>query len=326
MQLKNTYLRMLGSLALMMSMVATSAQAQEYPSRPIKLVAPFAPGAASDALARAIAENLRAELKQTVIVENRGGAGGTIGVGSVVASAPDGYTMVLGGTGSLVFAEGAYKLNYSLQKDLRPVAMIASAQSAIVVRSSLGVNSLQELVQRAKKSPSLTYGSPGVGSILHLAGVMFEKITGTTLVHVPYKGLAPALTDLQGGNIDVVFANITSLGPFLQSGKVKALAVIDDRASPQLPGIPTTAAVGMPDMVMDTWYGLMIPARVPDQIAKTLETAVASAVKRPEFIKAMNAQGFDVVSDTSSAHFARVLKRDSDQWIPMIKKLDLQMQ
>ncbi len=316
------------ALALLLALVlgCSAAVADTWPSKTIKLVAPFAPGAASDSLARALAEALRAELGQTVIVENRAGAGGSIGVGAVAKAPPDGYTAVLGGIGSLVFVEGTHKLSYSSQKDLRPVALVASAQSALVVRDGLKVNNLAELVTRAKAQPPLTYGSPGVGSALHLAGALFEQITGGKLTHVPYKGLAPALTDLQAGNVDIVFANITSLPPFLQSGKVKALAVIDDKPSSQLPGVPTAAAAGVKGLVVDTWYGVMLPAGVPDDIAGKFERAVAAAMRRDDFIKAMQTQGFAIEPEPTAAKFARALRRDFDQWLPLIKKLDLQSQ
>jgi tripartite-type tricarboxylate transporter receptor subunit TctC len=321
--LKSRFLRAL-ILSFALAPVCSVAIADTWPSKTIKLVAPFAAGAASDALARALAEALRAELGQTVIVENRAGAGGSIGVGSVAKAPPDGYTAVLGGIGSLVFVEGTLKLPYSSQKDLRPVALVASAQSALVVREGLNVRTLGDLVTRAKAPPPLTYGSPGVGSALHLAGALFEQLTGGKLTHVPYKGLAPALTDLQAGNVDIVFANITSLPPFLLSGKVKALAVIDDKPSPQLPGIPTAAAAGVKGLVVDTWYGVMLPAGVPDDVAAKFERAVGAAMRRDDFIKAMHAQGFAIEPEPTAAKFTRVMKRDFDQWLPLIKKLDLQ--
>jgi tripartite-type tricarboxylate transporter receptor subunit TctC len=324
---KRSFFQVFAGIALAALAISFApARADTWPSKTIKLVAPFAAGAASDALARALADGLRAELGQTVIVENRGGAGGSLGVGAVVSAPPDGYTIVLGGIGSIVFVEGTHKLKYSALTDLRPVALVASAQSALVVRQGLGVNNLGELVARAKQQPPLTYGSPGVGSALHLAGSLFEQSTGAKMTHVPYKGLAPALTDLQAGNVDIVFANITSLPPFLQSGKVKPLAVISDKPSPQLPGVPTAAAAGVKGVELETWYGVMMPARVPDHIAARLEAAIGKAMKREEFVKAMQAQGFDTEPEPTAAKFSRVLKRDFAQWLPVIKKLDLQTQ
>ncbi len=314
----------LGTLALS---CLTSAWAAEpaYPNRPIKLVAPFAAGGAADVLARTLADSLRLELGQPVVVDNRGGAGGTIGVGAVATAPGDGYTILLGGNGSMVFTEGAYKLSYSVLKDLRPIGMVASAPAAVVVRTSLGVNSLQDLVQRAKKAPALTYGSPGVGSASHLAGVLFEQITGTDMIHVPYKGLAPALTDIQAGNVDLAIGNVTTVAPFIQSGKLKALAIADTRESAQLPGIPTSAAAGLPGLQMSTWYGVMVPATTPDAIARRLEQALAAAMKREAFVKTLNSQGFDQVSDPSAAPFGRIIKRDYDQWVPLIRKMNIQM-
>lgn len=302
------------------------AHAETYPDRTITLIAPFAPGGASDVLARTLADGLSKELKQSVIVENHAGAGGTIGIGLTAAATPDGYTIVLGGNGSLVFSEGVYKLAYSARKDLRPVSMVGTAQSAVVVKSSLEVNSLQDLVKRSKEEPKLTYGSPGVGSVLHLAGAMFNKQTGGQLVHIPYKGLAPALTDLQAGNIDVVFANITSLIPFLEGNRIKPLAVIDDRRSKQLPDLPTASEEGVKGVSMITWYGIMAPAQVPDDRIKILEDAIANVLKTEAFNKTLETQGFDRAPEVGSANFAKVLNADFDEWLPLIASLGLKPQ
>lgn len=315
----------LGTLALACAPAAWAAD-PVFPNRPIKLIAPFAAGGAIDVLARTLADSLRLELGQPVVVENRAGAGGTIGVGTVATAPGDGYTILLGGNGSMVFAEGAYKLNYSVLKDLRPIGMVGSAPAAVVVRTSLGVNSLQELVQRAKKTPALTYGSPGIGSASHLAGVLFEQLTGTDMIHVPYKGLAPALTDIQAGNVDLAIGNVTTVAPFIQSGRLKALAITDTRESQQLPGVPTSAAAGMPNLLMSTWYGVMTPATTPDAVARRLEQALAAAMKREAFVKTLQSQGFDQVSDSSAASLGRIIKRDYDQWVPLIRKMNIQMQ
>lgn len=292
------------------ALAAGGVTAETYPDRPITLIAPFTAGGASDVLARALADGLGKQLGQAVIVENHEGAGGTIGVGLTAAARPDGYTIVLGGNGSLVFSAGVYKLPYDVQTDLRPVAEVAVAQSAVVVRAGLEVETVDELVARAKEEPKLTYGSPGVGSALHLAGALFGRETGTQLVHVPYKGLAPALTDLQAGNIDVVFANITTLVPFLEGDRLRPIAVIDDKPAALLPDLPTMADAGFPGVKMLTWYGVMAPAGVEDAKVATLEAGIAKVMQDPAFLETLASQGFEPAADPSTAAFATLVKSD----------------
>lgn len=308
---------------ILAAFAAFAARAESYPDRPITLIAPFAAGGASDALARAVADGLGKALGTSVIVENHAGAGGSIGVGLAAAAEPDGYTVVLGGNGSLVFAAGVYDLPYDVLEDMRPIGQVAEAQSAAVVRASLGVTDFAGLVARSREEPKLTYGSPGVGTALHLAGALFAKETGGTLVHVPYKGLAPALTDLQAGNIDVVFANVATLPPFLESGMITPLAIIDHRHSAQLPGVPTTAEAGYPGIDMITWYGLMTGAGVSDEKVAVLEGALAKVLKSPEFLGVIEAQGFLPAEDPSAASFRKVLDADFATWIPLIDGLGL---
>lgn len=302
---------------------AGSVSAETYPDRPITLIAPFTAGGASDVLARALADGIGKELGQSVIVENREGAGGTIGVGLTAAARPDGYTIVLGGNGSLVFSAGVYKLPYSVQEDLRPVAEVAAAQSAIVVRSGLEIETADDLVARAKEEPKLTYGSPGVGSALHLAGALFGRETGTELVHVAYKGLAPALTDLQAGNIDVVFSNITTLMPLLEGERLRPVAVIDDKPAALLPDLPTMADAGFPGVKMLTWYGVMAPAGVDDEKVATLQAAIAKVMQDPGFQETLAAQGFLPAADPSTEAFATLLESDFATYLPLIESLGI---
>jgi tripartite-type tricarboxylate transporter receptor subunit TctC len=307
----------------LVALAAGGAVAENYPDRPITLIAPFTAGGASDVLARALADGLGKELGQAVIVENHEGAGGTIGVGLTAAAQPDGYTVVLGGNGSLVFSAGVYKLPYDVRTDLRPVSEVAVAQSAVVVRAGLEVETVDELVARAKEEPKLTYGSPGVGSALHLAGALFGRETGTQLVHVPYKGLAPALTDLQAGNIDVVFANITTLVPFLEGDRLRPIAVIDDKPAALLPDLPTMADAGFPGVKMLTWYGVMAPAGVEDAKIARLEAGIAKVMQDPAFLETLASQGFEPAADPSTAAFDALVKSDFETWLPLIASLGL---
>jgi len=299
-----------------------TALGQTFPDHPIKLIAPFAPGGASDVLARALADGMSKQLGQPVVVENHAGAGGTIGMGLTAAAAPDGYTIALGGNGSIVFAEGVYDLAYSAQKDLRAVGMVGIAQSAIVVNSSLGVSTLPELIEKAK-AEKLTYGSPGVGSALHLAGALFSKLTGAKLVHVPYKGLVPALTDLEAGNISLVFANIANVGPFIQSGRTKAIAIIDEKPSPVLAGVPTAAEAGLPGLVMVTWYGVVAPSGVNNEVIAKLNEALAKTVKDPAFVERMGSQGIAATDDPSTGAFQALLDSEFKKWLPLIEELGI---
>jgi len=317
--MKKKLLAALGIAAL----VATGAQAQDWPTSPITLIAPFAPGGASDVLARSLADGMSRELGQSVIVENHAGAGGSIGVGLTAAARPDGHTIVLGGNGSLVFAAGVQKLPYDVRTDLRPIGQVGSAQSAIVTRKGLEVSTLDALIARAKETPKLTYGSPGVGSVLHLAGVLFGRETGGELVHVPYQGLIPALTDLQAGNIDMVFANIASLKPFLEGGRVTPVATISDERSADLPDLPTTPEEGFPNLVLETWYGVMAPADVPEDRAATLEAALGKVASSPEFHETLRQQGFVPASDNSAAGFGQVIESDFATWMPIIADLGI---
>jgi tripartite-type tricarboxylate transporter receptor subunit TctC len=290
------------------------------------LIAPFAPGGSSDVLTRALADGLSKRLGQPVIVQNRAGAGGTIGIGTTVQAPPDGHTLVLGGNGSVVFAEGVQSPSYNVRQGLRPVALIAEAPSVIAVATSLGVSTLPELIERAGKAPKLSFASAGVGGTQHLAGVMFQRMTKTTMSHVPYRGLVQALTEMQSGTPPVAISNVTALRPFLESGKIKAIAVLDDNRSPQLPQVPTAAEAGLPGLKMVTWYGILAPAGVSDAIVSRLSEAISAVMKSPETLKLLDTQGFTAAADTSTATFAKVLEADFATWLPIIKDLKLKPQ
>lgn len=302
---------------------ALPAIAEDFPTGPVTLIAPFSPGGASDVLARTLADSMSKSLGQPVVVESKPGASGTIGIGLTAAAKPDGYTMVLGGNGSLVFTAGVYDLNYDVRTDLRPVGMVANAQSALVVNTASEFDNFAGFLERAKQEPPLIYGSPGVGSALHLAGELFQELTGVKLTHVPYQGLVPALTDLQAGNIDLVFANITSLPPYLDGGKVVPLAVIDDEQSDQLPGIPTAEEEGIEGMAMNTWYGVMVPAETDEVIVEKLEAAIADFANSAESIETLKAMGFNPTKDSSTETFQATLDEDFATWLPLIERLGI---
>ena len=308
--------------AAVASVTPSPAVAQAYPTKPITLIAPFAAGGTSDTVSRAIGKQMADRLGQPVIVANRTGAGGTIGLSAAAKSAPDGYTIVMGGLGSVVFAAGVYpKLNYDPQADLVPIAAVATVPTVIAVRPTLEVSSLAELIALAKRKPDgLKYGSAGVGGTLHIAGELFERETGTRLVHVPYRGGAPAMTDLLGGQIDLVFADVTLVRPYLESGKVRAIAVASETRSPFLPSVPTTKESGSPNVAMDTWYGLFAPAGTPAPIMQRLREAVAAAMTAPETAAALKTQGL-TQWQIPPAEFAKQLQRDFEKWVPLVKEV-----
>jgi tripartite-type tricarboxylate transporter receptor subunit TctC len=314
------------AVVLLASGAGHDAAAQAYPTRPVTLIAPFAPGGPSDVLTRALADGLSKRLGQPVIVQNRAGGGGTIGVGAAAQAAPDGHTLVLGGNGSVVFAEGVQSLSYNVRKDLRPVALVAEAPSVVAVATSLGVNTLDELVERAKRPPRLSFASAGVGGTQHLAGVMLQRLTKTSMAHVPYRGLVQALTEVQSGTPPLAISNVTALGPFLESGKVKAIAVLDDKRSPQIPQVPTAAEAGLPGLKMITWYGVLAPAGVSDAIVARLNEAITAVMKAPETMSLLDTQGFTPAVETSVAAFTKTLDEDFATWLPIIKELNLKPQ
>jgi tripartite-type tricarboxylate transporter receptor subunit TctC len=299
------------------------AQTPAYPSRPITLVSPFAAGGTSDTIARALARELEGDLKQTVLVVNRPGAGGTIGVASVVNAAPDGYTLVLGGLGSIVFPSVVHKgrIKYDPAKDLVPIGSVGVAPTVIVARGNLPASTLAEFVALARTQPNkFSFASAGVGGTLHLAGVLLERDAGIALNHVPYRGGAPAMTDVAAGTVDLALADLTLAQPFLQSGKIRPLAIASHQRSPALPGVPTTAEVGFKGVRMDTWYGLFAAAATPADVLDRLQAALERARKGGGFEQALKTQGINPVTFTA-AEFKSSVQQDFDRWIPLLTRV-----
>jgi tripartite-type tricarboxylate transporter receptor subunit TctC len=250
--------------------------AQTYPNKPIKLIVPFPPGGPTDIVARPLAQMLGESMKQSVIVENKGGAGGSVAADFVAKSPPDGYTIMVGTVGTHAINGSLYRqLPYDMTKDFTPIALVASAPLVIAVPASSNIKTLADLIKEAKAKPDfIAFGTAGNGTPGHLTGALFETATKTKLKHIPYKGSAPAVTDLLGGQIPLMFDPIQSVLPHIQSGKLIALAVTSKTRSPLLPNVPTVAESGYPNFESTAWWAVFGPAKLPENVTNTLTTQV----------------------------------------------------
>lgn len=298
------------------------AQTRPFPVKPLTLVSPFAGGGTSDAVARVAARLLEKEMGQPVVVLNKPGAGGTIGMASILAAPVDGYSVVMGGLGSVVFPAEVYKsrLKYDPARDLTPLGILGVAPTVILARAGLPAQNLKELVAYAKAHPGqVSYASAGVGGSLHLAGVLFEREAGLKLNHVPYKGGAPAMTDLAGGSVDLAFADLTLAMPFLKSGRVRALAVASGSRLPGLPDVPTTAESGFAGVKVDTWYALFAPTTAPAVAIERWQAALDKVRDDPAMVNALSAQSIVPVS-TPLPQFKAQLAKDFETWLPLVRQ------
>jgi tripartite-type tricarboxylate transporter receptor subunit TctC len=308
--------------ALMLTTLITSVPclSAPYPIKPIKLIVAFPPGGPTDFVARLIAGQLSKTLGQQVIVDNRPGAGGTTGATLAAGAPADGYTLFLGTTATLASAPSLYpNLAYHPVKSFTPISLLITAPFIVAVNADLPAQSLQELNALAKSKPgSLNFGSAGNGHPLHIAGEMFKIAAGVDLVHVPYKGSAPALVDLLAGRIHIMFDQPGSFTSFLQSGKLRALAVASPRRHSRLPSVPTAAEAGLPGYEINVWFGLVAPARTPPEIVRLLNAEVRKAISTNEVFDALANQGFEPALN-SPEEFASLIKLDGAKWARAIK-------
>lgn len=312
---------LLGLIAGAAMLAALPVQAQDkFPDRPIMFVVPFPPGGPTDAMARILATELTRELGQAVVVENRAGAGGNIGADFVARANPDGYTIMFGTSGPLAINHSLYKgLKYDPRISFEPVIYVGYLPNVLVVRPGLGVNSVQELIAKEKAKPgTLNYASSGNGASSHLAGVLFNGMAGTQLVHVPYKGTGPALQDLLGGQVDLTFGTAPPFMPHIQSGKLRVLAVTGKERLPSLPDAPTTAEAGYPGVNATSWFALFAPAAVPKPIIDKLAADMKKVVEDPAFRKKAQEQGATADYQGPQQLGARV-KADFAAWANVIK-------
>lgn len=299
--------------------VATAAAAQTYPAKPIKLVVPFPPGGGTDIMARTVANKLTETNKWTVVVDNRPGAGGNIGVDATAKSPADGYTIVMGQTSNLAIAPTLYtKLNYDPIKDLEPVTLVGSGPIAIVVRADSRFKTLGDLIKEGKEKPgTLTMASPGSGTVAHLAGVRLQNVTGAKFEHIPYKGASAAIPDVLGGSVDFYLSSLPTLQSHIAGGKMRALAVTSPQRSPVIPNVPT-AAETVKGFEANTWFGILAPANTPKAVIATLNTEINKVLKDPAVRKAIEAEGGEVLGGTPE-QFRDLIKADIASWAREVK-------
>jgi tripartite-type tricarboxylate transporter receptor subunit TctC len=291
-----------------------------WPSRQIRLVVPFPPAGATDILSRELARQLSDRLKQQVVVDNRPGAGGSLGSDLTAKAAPDGYTIQM--ATSSTHSIGPLlnpKIPYNPQTDFTPVAHVANSANVLLVAPSVKAANVRELVAQLKAQPGkFNYGSSGNGTIVHLTGELFKSMTGTFIVHIPYRGTALVIPDMVGGQIQLMFDNIASAMPHLKDGRVRALAVTSLTRSPLLPDLPTVADA-VPGFESSTWFGVFGPRNMPAEAVQRLNAEINAILKAPEFVERLKALGFDAGGGTP-ADFARVVQRDTDKWARLIKE------
>jgi tripartite-type tricarboxylate transporter receptor subunit TctC len=307
------------ALLLIASFTVGACLAQDYPSKPVRIVVPFAPGGSTDVLARIVGQKLGERWGQPVFVENRAGAGGNIGADQVAKSAPDGYTLLLGGVPHAISASLYSKLPYDLARDLTAIAEIASFPSAIVLHPSLPANSVKELIALARARPGqLSFGSAGNGSPNHLALELFQTTAGVRMVHVPYKGSGQLIGDLLAGQVQLASMGTPVALPHVQSGKLRAIAVTGAVRSSLLPEVPTVSEAGLPGFDVTSWYGVFGPARLPAGIVAKLNSEIGSAVTSPDVKERLAALGAEP-SVKAPDEFGRYVREEITKWAKVVK-------
>lgn len=309
------------SLAFALSLGTTvSVHAEDYPDKPIRLIVPYAVGGSTDQTGRLLAKSLAERLGQPVVVENRAGAGGTIGHDLVAKSAPDGYTLLFSAAGPLTVTPHTYsKLSYDPIASFEPITLVATQPLLLVVNPAVKVASVSDLIREAKAHPGkLTYGSFGTGSAAHLAGEYFKALAKVDMIHVPYKGSGPALVDLEAGQIDLMFDVFSTSAPLVKAGKLRALAITSDTRSPQLPQVPTVQEAGLPSFKAGTWFGLLAPAGTPAPIIARLSKATNEALQDATLRNTLESQGASVQGGTPEA-FRQFFLAEYAKWGAIVK-------
>ena len=302
------------------------AGAQSYPNKPIRMIVTFAAGGGADFMGRMIGQKLSETLGQSVIVDNRAGAGGAIGNEAAAKAAPDGYTLLLGAAGPLVISPALYaKLPFDTLKDLTPITLLAHVPFALCAHPSVPAAGVKELIALAKRrSGKLNFGSSGTAGAPHLAGELFKASAGVNMVHVPYKGLAPAITDLIGGQLDLIFADVNLVKPHVESNRLRGLAVTGATRSPILPQLPTVSEVALPGYQAGTWYGVLAPAGVPREVVAKLNAEINRILASGETRERLATQGAEPAGNTPE-QFAAMIRTELDKWAQVVKAANIKL-
>jgi tripartite-type tricarboxylate transporter receptor subunit TctC len=318
---------LVAGFACIAALMATNARAADYPTRPIKLVVPYAAGGPTDVLGRLVGEYLGRDLKQPVIVENKAGAQGAIGAEAVARSEPDGYTLFVTAASIFVLNPMLYKkLPYDPVKDFRMLALVTDLPVVMEIHPSVPAKTVAEFVAYAKQNPGkLNFGSAGTGGTIHLAGEMFKQMAGIDMVHVAYKGAGPALTDLLSGNIQLMFDTLGTALPPVKSGMLRPLGVSSKQRISDLPDVPTIAESGYPDYVVSVWYGISAPAKVPDDIAQKLTASIDRALNDDVFRASLEKIGFPPLRPRSAAAVNEFIEADRARWAGVIKAQNISL-
>ena len=309
----------LAAVALLAGTLPAHAQSA-YPTRPISLIVPFPAGGSTDLVARVVAEKMNGLLGQQIVVDNRGGAGGNVGSAAAAKSEPDGYTLLMGTVATHAINSALYKkMPYDPVKDFAPVSLLVVVPNVLVVNPDFPAKNVQELIALAKEKPGeLSYASSGNGTPLHLSGELFKSMAGVDIVHVPYKGAGPALVDVMGGHVPIMFDNLPSSTDHIKAGKLRGLAVTTAERSPSMPDLPTIAESGLPGYETYTWNALFVPAGTPPDVIAKLNEAAVAAVSDPEVKAKLETMGASIVGSTPE-QLAKHVQAELDKWGPVVK-------
>ena len=306
-------------LAAALCAAALPALSQGYPNKPVKIVVPFPAGGPTDVVTRSLADKLGAALGQAVVVENKPGAGGSIGADFVAKSPADGYTLVMATSSTHSIGPYLAKLPYDPEKDFAPIVWVGNATNILVVNAQLPANNVPELVALARKDPGkLNYATSGIGTVVHLTSELFASTAGIKLTHVPYKGVQQSIPDLISGQVTILFDNIMTAQPHIKAGKVKALGISSPKRSPLVPDVPTVAEQGLPGFESVTWFGLLGPAGTPKAVVDRVNAELNKALQSPEVLARFVQLGFEPAGG-SAAEFAATIQRDARKWSKVIK-------
>jgi len=295
------------------------ASAEDFPSKPIRLIVPFPAGGPNDIIARVVGQRMSELAKQPVVIDNRGGQGGVLGTDAVAKANPDGYTIGIVSAGALAISPSTEKVAYDPRKDLAPVTLVATVPEMLVVNSSVPAKTMAELVALAKAEPGkLNFASTGPGGLPHLAGELFKLTAKIDIVHVPYRGAAPAVNDLLGHQVQMTFLDLPILLPQIKSGALRAIALGAPQRAATAPDVPTTAEVGMPNVLAENWYGMVAPAATPPAIIASLNKLATEAMRDPTVKEKLAVQGAELVGDTPE-HFRGFIESETAKWAEVIK-------